>query len=88
MRHKKIAELEIPEDYFELSPDDKETICMVIMDNLLRVIDKNFKPEINRIDVMNKLLDSSIQSNIKEETYEVAQVLYDIKQILNEVRVR
>ena len=88
MRHKKIAELEIPEDYFELSPDDKETICMVIMDNLLRVIDKNFKPEINRIDVMNKLLDSSIQTNIKEETYEVAQVLYDIKQILNEVRVR
>lgn len=88
MRHKKIAELEIPEDYFELSPVDKETVCMVIMDNLLRVIDKNFKPEINRIDVMNKLLDSSIQTNIKEETYEVAQVLYDIKQILNEVRVR
>ena len=88
MRHKKIAELEIPEDYFELSPDDKETICMVIMDNLLRVIDKRFNPTLNRIDLMNKLLDSSIQTNIKEETYEVAQVLYDIKQILNEVRVR
>ena len=88
MKHKKIAELEIPEDYFELSPDDKETICMVIMDNLLRVIDKNFNPEVNRIDIMNKLLDSSIQTNINEETYEVAQVLYDVKQILNEARVR
>jgi hypothetical protein len=84
MRHKKIAELEIPEDYFELSPEDKETICMVIMDNLLRVIDKRFNPSLNRIDLMNKLLDSSIQTNINEETYEVAQVLYDIKQILNE----
>jgi hypothetical protein len=88
MRHKKIAELEIPEDYFELSPEDKETICMVIMDNLLRVIDKKFNPTLNRIDLMNKLLDSSIQTNINEETYEVAQVLSDIKQILNEVRVR
>ena len=84
MRHKKIAELEIPEDYFELSKEDKETICMVIMDNLLRVIDKNFNPSLSRIDLMNKLLDSSIQTNINEETYEVAQVLYDIKQILNE----
>ena len=84
MRHKKIAELEIPEDYFQLSPEDKQTICMVIMDNLLKVIDKNFNPTLNRIDLMNKLLDSSIQTNIKEETYEVAQVLYDIKQILNE----
>ena len=84
MRHKKIAELEIPEDYFELSPTDKETVCMVIMDNLLRVIDKRFNPSLSRIDLMNKLLDSSIQTNINEETYEVAQVLYDIKQILNE----
>jgi hypothetical protein len=84
MRHKKIAELEIPEDYFELSPTDKETVCMVIMDNLLRVIDKNFNPSLSRIELMNKLLDSSIQTNINEETYEVAQVLYDIKQILNE----
>jgi hypothetical protein len=88
MRHKKIAELEIPEDYFELSPEDKETICMVIMDNLLRVIDKKFNPTLNRIDLMNKLLDSSIQTNINEETYEVAQVLSDIKQMMNEVRVR
>lgn len=84
MSHKRIAELEIPKDYFELSKEDKETVCMVIMDNLLRVIDKNFNPELNRIDLMNRLLDSSIQSNINEETYEVPQVLYDIKQILNE----
>jgi len=84
MTHKKIAELEIPEDYFELSPKDKETICLIIMNNLLTVIDKRFNPSLNRIDLMNKLLDSSIQTNINEETYEVAQVLYDIKQILNE----
>jgi hypothetical protein len=84
MSHKKIAELDIPEDYFELSPQDKETICLVIMDNLLKVIDKRFNPSLSRFDLMNKLLDSSIETNIKEETYEVAQVLYDIKQILNE----
>ena len=84
MRHKKIAELEIPEDYFQLSPEDKQTICMVIMDNLLKVIDKRFNPSLSRIDLMNKLLDSSIQTNINEETYEVAQVLYDIKQMMNE----
>jgi hypothetical protein len=84
MRHKKIAELEIPEDYFQLSPEDKQTICMVIMDNLLKVIDRRFNPSLSRIDLMNKLLDSSIQTNINEETYEVAQVLSDIKQMMNE----
>jgi hypothetical protein len=84
MRNKKIQNLEIPEDYFQLSNIDKETICMVIMNNILDVIDSNYSSKYDKKEIMNKILDISIQSNINEEIYEVAQVLYDVKKLLNE----
>lgn len=84
MKHKKISNLEIPEDYFQLSNVDKETICMVIMNNILDVIDSNYSSKYDKREIMNKILDLSIQSNINEEIYEVAQVLYDVKKLLNE----
>lgn len=84
MRNKKITNLEIPEDYFQLSNVDKETICMVIMNNILDVIDSNYSSKYDKKEIMNKILDLSIQSNINEEIYEVAQVLYDVKKLLNE----
>jgi hypothetical protein len=81
---RKIPNLEIPEDYFELSNVDKETICMVIMNNILDVIEINYSSKHDKKEIMNKILDITIQSNINEETYEVAQVLYDVKKLLNE----
>jgi len=36
------------------------------------------------MDILEHLLDSSIQSNETEENYEICQVLKDIKQIINE----
>jgi hypothetical protein len=81
---RKIPNLEIPEDYFELSDIDKETICMVIMNNILDVIEINYSSKHDKKEIMNKILDITIQSNINEETYEVAQVLYDVKKLLNE----
>jgi len=78
-----LQNLDIPPDYFDLNDTNKHTICLVLMDSILRVIDQSFDPQYNRIEILNKLLDVSIDSNIEEETYEVAQVLTDIKKILN-----
>jgi hypothetical protein len=79
----KLTELEIPTDYFNLPEYNKEMVCMVLMDSILKMIDQNFEPQYNRIEILNKLLDASIETNIEDETYEVAAVLTDIKKILN-----
>jgi hypothetical protein len=83
-KHVKVGYMDIPEDYFELDSVNKEVICLVLMDSLLTLIDKQFDERFNRIEILNKLIDSSIESNIIDETYEVAAVLRDIKKVLNE----
>ena len=86
MREKsiKVGELEIPADYWSLSPDIKRDVCLTIVDAIITVLDKQISPRLNRMDVLEHLLESSIQSNEMDENYEVCQVLMDIKQIINE----
>jgi hypothetical protein len=86
MREKsiKVGELEIPADYWSLSPQIKREVCLTIVDAIITVLDEQISPKLNRMDVLEHLLDSSIQSNEMDENYEVCQVLMDIKHIINE----
>ncbi len=81
----KIGELEIPIEYFDLSKEEKDYLINEILNVMLTIIDKNVIPTVNRIDILNQILDSSIETNIEDEVYEICAVLYDIKQKLNEV---
>jgi hypothetical protein len=83
-KHVKVGYMDIPDDYFELDNVNKEVVCLVLMDRLLTLIDRQFDEQFDRIAILNKLIDSSIESNIIDETYEVAAVLRDIKKVLNE----
>ena len=80
----KIGELEIPSDYWTLDTQEKRDLCLTIVDAIITLLDKNINPEFNRISILDKILESSIQSNELEENYEICQVLSDIKQIINE----
>jgi len=80
----KIGHLEIPEDYFKLHSIDKETICIILMEQILNMIDKQIPSYINKIEFLDKVLESSIITNVQEEQYEIAQVLTDIKQMIND----
>lgn len=80
----KVGELEIPADYWTLSPIIKRELCLTIVDAIITVLDQQISPKLNRIDVLEHLIDSSIQSNEMDENYEVCQVLKDIKEIINE----
>jgi hypothetical protein len=80
----KIGELEIPADYWSLNPNYKRELCLTIIDAILTLLDKQVSPELNRIVVLEKLLESSIITNAEDENYEICQVLTDIKNILNE----
>jgi hypothetical protein len=80
----KIGELEIPIEYFDLSKEEKDYLINEILNVMLTIIDKNVIPTVNRIDILNMIIDSSIETNIEDEVYEICAVLYDIKQKLNE----
>jgi len=80
----KIGHLEIPEDYFKLHSIDKETICIILMEQILNMIDKQIPSYINKIEFLDKVLESSIITNVQAEQYEIAQVLTDIKQMIND----
>lgn len=80
----KIGEIEIPIEYFDLTVEEKDYLVNELLNEMLILIDKNVRPEINRIDILQHILDSSIETNIEDESYEICAVLYDIKQKLNE----
>jgi hypothetical protein len=82
--HIKVGELEIPADYFKLDEEDKKEICSFLLDTILNILDKELNPATERIEVLKVLLESSIITNEKDETYEVAAVLRDIKKLVDE----
>jgi len=83
-RHVKIGELEIPIDYFKFCKEDKDILCNEIMDAMLHLLDKQLKPSLDRLEVLDKLLESSIITNQEQEEYEICQVLMDIRTLINE----
>lgn len=80
----KIGELEIPTDYWSLENEYKKELCLTIVDAIITLVDKQINPQFNRKAILNAIIDSSIETNEKEENYEICGVLKDIKQIINE----
>lgn len=80
----KIGYIDIPREYCELNSEEKRDICNDIIDMLLHQIDKDLAPEINRINFLDEILESSIISNEELEQFEICACLLDIRKILNE----
>ena len=84
MREKmEIGDIDIPLDYSKLSRKQKIAICDHLIDTILMSIDNILPAEINRIQFLNEVLESSIESNNELEQYEVSQTLYDMKKRLD-----
>lgn len=81
-----IGYIDIPIHYPTFSKRKKNIVCDNLIDHLLTYIDKELEsaPHINRITFLNDVLDSTLQTNVEMELYEVAQVIYDCKKRLNE----
>jgi hypothetical protein len=79
-----IGYIDIPQEYCELNTNEKRAICNKIIDMLLRSIDKELAPEINRINFLDQILESSLISNEELEQFEICACLLDIRKILNE----
>ena len=78
-----IGNIDIPIDYSKLNSKQKVAICDNLIDTLLMSIDRILPPEINRIQFLDEVLESSIESNNDLEQYEVSQTLYDMRKRLD-----
>lgn len=83
-KHIKVGEVEVPIDYFSFKTNEKEALCLKLMDSMLHMLDKQLNPELNRMDILDRLLESSIETNIQMEEYEICQVLSDIRTLMND----
>jgi hypothetical protein len=83
-KHIKVGEMEIPINYFSFNRNEKEMLCLELMDAMLHVLDRELNQELDRVAVLDRLLESSIITNQDEENYEICQVLIDIRILINE----
>jgi len=82
-KREKIGEIEIPTDYFNMTSDEKHSVCLGLFEVMIDTLNRTTKPEYDRFMILDKLLDSSIQTNVEDENYEVAAVLRDIQMLIN-----
>jgi hypothetical protein len=83
MKTVKVSEIEIPKDYFDLTEEEKDAVCIETMNFMLTILDKQLKPEVNRMFALGLLIESSIITNQEEELYEICAVLTDIRKLIN-----
>ena len=76
--------IDVPANYFELDIDSKYMLCVDLLAQMYDMLDKQLPIYISRHNFLNQVLDSSIETNLNDEMYEVVEVLQNMKQILNE----
>jgi len=84
MENIKVGEIDVPVGYFYLPEEDKRDLCLNLVDAIITVLVQHLNPKLDTMDILERLLDSSIKSNEEEENYEICEVLNDIKKIINE----
>ena len=80
----KLNDIGIPNDYFLLSEEQKQRLCIELIDVIIEIIDNNFQPHLNRIELLKLLIKINTEQLLKEENYELIAVLKDIEKIINE----
>lgn len=78
MDNQKIGFIEIPVDYFDLSEEEKIFLISELENQIYMIIEKMY-PTVNKKLVMKMIIDSSIETNITDENYEICAVLSDLR---------
>lgn len=84
-KHIKLGYMDIPIEYANFDEEQKKTFCNLMIDKMLIILEGELKyaPEINRIQFLDSVLDSSLETNVQNEAYEVACVIRDMKKQLS-----
>lgn len=84
MEHVQVGEIELTLDYFKLGDDEKENLCIGIIECMLEMLDKNLPLYVSRFEMLKKLLESSVITNLSAENYEIVAILKHCDKILDE----
>lgn len=83
-----VGYIDIPKNYISLTNRQKSIVCENIIDKLLHYLERELEPNINRIDFLDDIFDSTLETNVEQENYEVAAVIRDCRKLINEERIR
>jgi hypothetical protein len=81
-----IGYIDVPLEYAKFEDSIKKEFCNNLIDSMLRMIEKELSraPEINRINFLQELLESSLITNVNLENYEVCTILRDCLNQIND----
>ena len=83
-----VGYIDIPINYINFTNKQKNIVCENIVDVLYKYIDKELEPTINRLEFLDDVFDSTLDTNVEQENYEVAAVIRDCRKLINEERIR
>jgi translation initiation factor 2 beta subunit (eIF-2beta)/eIF-5 len=86
MKHIDLGFIDVPIDYTKFDERQKKVLCDRLIDTLIQYIDNELEeaPQINRINLLQDVLESSLVTNEYLENYEVCGVIKDMITRLNE----
>ena len=77
-------DLDIPNNYFELSPQEKNEIVQEFLDAVIDVIDNSLmNPQLTTQEVAKNVLLSTLEEHEKNESYEICQIISDMINLLD-----
>lgn len=79
-----IGYIKVPAKYLELDPEQRNNIIDKIITEVYNAVDKRLKPEYNRMDFIKEVFESTLNNNLKEENYEMCQLISDCQKKLDE----
>jgi len=78
-------DLDIPNNYFELSPQEKNEIVQEFLDAVIDVIDNSLmNPHLTTQVVAKNVLISTLQEHEVNENYEICEIIKDMINLLDE----
>ena len=83
-----VGYIDIPINYINFTNKQKNIVCENIVDILYKYIDKELEPTINPLEFLDDVFDSTLDTNVEQENYEVAAVIRDCRKLINEERIR
>jgi hypothetical protein len=81
-KHIKLAEIEIPQDIWTFSKEEREELVLTVKDFLESLVNNQISKTADKKYFMKKLLESSIIVNEKDQQYEICSVMKEIKDMI------
>ena len=81
-------QIKVPENYFQLSEEEKIDVCVGLLETIYEVILRNNHTKHSKVELMETILDATLKFNEELEEFEHCQVLYDTRKLLNEHKGR